>query len=67
MTSIVKYGSYTPAAAEQDEKDAKRKGNILKLTPGKHTLRFLPPPVGQNTIFVKVNQHFIEVDRKSVV
>lgn len=64
--AIVKYGAYTPEAAEADAKAAQRVGNFLKLAPGKHRLRFLPPPVGKKSIFKKVNQHFIEVNGQKI-
>jgi hypothetical protein len=67
MGAIVKYGAYTPEAAEADEKSATRLGSFLKLGPGKHRLRFLPPPVGRKTPFKKVNQHFFDVSGEKVV
>lgn len=65
--SIVKYGAYTPEAAEEDAKASVRLGAFLKLTPGQHKLRFLPPPVGKRSPFKKVNQHFFEVNGEKVV
>ena len=66
-TAIVKYGKYTPEAAERDAKDAASGGAFLKLGPGKHKVRVLPPPVGKDTPFKTVNQHFIELNGEKLV
>lgn len=60
MANLTKYGSYDiEAAIEEGEELERGDGKYMKLTEGRHVVRFLPPPVGRNSPFVIVYQHFI--------
>lgn len=66
-TSLQKYGSWGIEQAEKEQKNlAESSGSdlppIVKLSEGKTTLRFLPPPSGKTTPFTEVYQHFIRND-----
>jgi hypothetical protein len=59
-SNMVKYGSYTPAAAERESKQLGAT-DFLKLEVGRNKLRILPPPVGEDSPFRVVPQHAVEM------
>lgn len=60
MANLLKFGDYTPEAAEQEAKQLG--GNdFLKLEVGKTRLRVMPPPPGENSPMRVVPQHAVEV------
>jgi len=63
MSNIVEYGGYSEdaAAAEQEELNRSSGGGFMRLEEGRNVVRFLPPPVGRNTPFLTIYQHFIDL------
>lgn len=63
MSNIQKWGTFEveDAQEEKEELAAMGGGAFLKLAAGKNVWRFLPPPLGKRTPFVKAYQHYIEV------
>lgn len=63
MGNLVKYGEYTPEAAQQEEKDSKSAGGagFVKLQPGKNVVRILPPAQGRTSPFRVIYQHYLRV------
>ena len=60
MANLIRYGSYTPEAADKEIKSLG--GNeFLKLEPGKTRIRILPPAEGETSPFRIVAQHAVEV------
>jgi hypothetical protein len=62
-TNLVKYGSYSPEAAERESKQL-GSTDFLKVEVGKNKLRILPPAVGEDSPFRVVPQHAVEVPGK---
>lgn len=60
MSNLVKFGSYSAEAAEQESKQL-GKTEFLKLEVGRNRVRVLPPAVGKNSPFRIVQQHMVEV------
>jgi len=61
MSNLVKFGSYTADAADQEQKQLNAdSGEMLKLNPGKNVLRVLPPAEGQQSPFATTYQHFVK-------
>jgi hypothetical protein len=63
MSNLVKHGAYEPEAAQQEEEELAKSGgtDFLKLVVGANVVRFLPPPIGRNSPFVMVHQHFVQL------
>ena len=62
-SNIVQYGTYSLDAAADDRKELDSMGGgatFMKLKEGKNVVRFLPPPVGQNKLFLTVYQHYFK-------
>jgi hypothetical protein len=62
-SSLVKYGSYSIDEAEDDAKefaDSRGSGIFMKLKPGKHRIRVIPPLLGKKWKRV-FYQHFVDV------
>lgn len=59
-TSLVKFGEYTPEAAEQEAAQLSS-GSYFKLEVGNNIVRFLPPKQGQSSPFISLSQHFVKV------
>jgi hypothetical protein len=65
MPNIAKYAAYDMGATEEEEEKLNESGGgaFMKMArEGTYTVRFLPPPVGRNSPFVMVHQHFVEKD-----
>lgn len=63
MANLVKYGSYSLEAAEEEEADLESSGggaDFMKLAEGKNVVRFMPPPLGLNSPFKVVSQHYVK-------
>lgn len=60
MSNLQKYGTYEIEVAEEEQEDLEQGAGIyLKLSEGRHELRFLPPKLGVKSPFVTVYQHFL--------
>src|SRR5690348_2676684 len=61
-TEMVKWGSYELEAAEDESKELEKGsgGDFYKWVDGNNVVRFLPPPVGQRSPFVKAKQHYVD-------
>jgi len=58
----VQWGSYELSALDEEDKYvAEASGSVLKLTPGRWVLRFLPPPAGGKSPFVITHKHFLQL------
>ena len=55
------WGTYTPEAAAKESAavDGDGGSNWLKISPGRTTLRILPPREGETSPFVVTHQHYI--------
>jgi len=62
MSNIVKYGSFSVTALDEEDKKAEAiAGSVfVNLTPGEHVLRFLPPPLGKESPFRITAIHYID-------
>lgn len=60
MGNMVKFGSYSPEAAEKESKQL-GSTDFLKLEVGKTRLRVLPPLEGEESPFRIIQQHSVEV------
>jgi len=61
MGNLVKYGSYSPDEAEEDEKElSKGSGQMMQLQVGENRVRVLPPLEGRKLMTVTW-QHYIEM------
>lgn len=61
-SNLGEYGSFDLEAAENELDDLNRsQSQFLKLAVGNNVVRLLPPPLGRNTPFVVVWQHFIKL------
>lgn len=58
---LVKWGSYDPKQAAQEQEDAIAPSDFMKLTEGRNVVRILPPKAGENSPFKIVRQHFIKM------
>jgi hypothetical protein len=63
MSSLIRYGSYTPEALEADNSAAETiSGDLLwKFDVGDNVYRVIPPPIGQDTPFRTTAMHYIEL------
>ena len=63
MGNLVKYGSYTEEAAAHEKEllDKQGGGSFFNPEQGDNVIRFVPPPVGRNTPYAMVHQHFIKI------
>ena len=59
MANIVKYGEMTAEAIAATESVIQSGGQFLRFTVGKTHLRILPPPLGQQSAWVTVHEHFL--------
>ena len=59
--ALVPWGTYTPEAAAKESAavDGDGGSNWLKISPGRTTLRILPPREGETSPFVVTHQHYI--------
>jgi hypothetical protein len=63
--NIVKYSGYAMEATDEEEEKLNETGGngFMKMDKeGIYTVRFLPPPMGRQSPFVMVHQHFIDKD-----
>lgn len=62
-SNITQWGSFDLDAAEEEKEElaAMGGGAFLKVAAGRNIWRFMPPPLGKRTPFVKAHQHYIEV------
>lgn len=63
-TNIVKYGEYTPEAAQQDLDENKRRARtpFVKFPEGDTSVRVLPPPLNKRSPFQKIVAHKLDTD-----
>jgi hypothetical protein len=58
---LVKWGSYDPKQAAQEQEEAVAPSDFMKLTEGRNVVRILPPKSGENSPFKIVRQHFVKM------
>lgn len=63
MPNIQKWGSFEIDAAQEEKEELAKSsgGSFLKFDAGRNIVRFMPPPLGRRTPFVKAWQHYIEI------
>lgn len=62
MSNIQTWGTFEEEALQQDDALAGRGGSsILKIGVGRNVLRFLPPMLGERTIFAIAHQHYVKL------
>lgn len=65
MGNIIKYGSYSLEQAEKEQAELESgDAAFMSFKVGRNVIRILPPPVGKNSPFRIVYQHFFNIPGK---